>query len=56
MFDGLRTIGKWILIIAGVLIIMGALIGYHQVGAALGDLLHHIGVTIHTARNHAKNG
>lgn len=58
MFDGLRTIGKWILIILGILIVLASVIphGWHDIFAAIGNLLHNLGNGLQTAKNHAKHG
>ena len=56
MFDSLGTLGRWLIKAVVIIVILGALIGYHQIGAAIGDLIHHLHTTVQTATNHAKNG
>lgn len=58
MFDGLKTLGKWLMWALIILIVLASLLpnGWHVVGAAIGDLLHHFNSGVHTATHHAKHG
>lgn len=56
MFDLLRPIFKWALIIAFILIILGYIFTFDAVFGALGHLWHEIGTGLHHAKVKARHG